>query len=102
MIIEIELKLKTLTFVVFDPVASFHPLSCLGFFLIFHFLARHCGSKPQPMSASQPIENLNFKGMLALPLTPYLSIKGLTEQPYAACERATARGRAQVLGSNGI
>ena len=63
MIIEIELKLKTLTFVVFDPVASFRPLSCLGFFLIFHFLARHCGSKPQPMSASLPIENLNFKGM---------------------------------------
>ena len=57
---------------VFDPAPSFRQPSCLWFFLIFHFLARYCGSKPQPASASVPIENLNSEGMLALPLTPQI------------------------------
>ena len=49
------------------------------------------------VSLSVPIENLNFEGMLALPLTPYPHLKWLLVPGSTARERATARGRAEIL-----
>jgi hypothetical protein len=44
-----------------------------------------------------PIENLNFEGLLALPLSPYPTLKWLSGHGSTARERATARGRAEIL-----
>jgi hypothetical protein len=49
------------------------------------------------VSLSVPIENRNFEGMLALPLTPYPTLKRLSGQGSTAYGRATARGRAEIL-----
>ena len=50
------------------------------------------------MSAlSAPIENLDLEGMLALPLTPYATFKLVLGHGSTVRERATARGRAEIL-----
>ena len=82
---------------VLDPVAYFSPAILLRMFLDFPFSS-------QPVSARVPPGNLNFKGMVALPLTLYPSMKLQSGQHYAARERTTARGRVEMLvkGSIGI
>ena len=63
---------------VFDPVASFHIAYDFSWFSILS--QGIVGASHNLSVARVPIENLNFKGMLALCLTPLPSMG----RPYAA------------------
>ena len=64
---------------VFHPVASFSPAIFPRIFLDFPFSRKVSWEQVTTgafsVSLSVPIENLNFEGMLALPLTPYATFK---------------------------
>ena len=86
---------------VLDPVAYLSPAILPRMFLDFPFFLKVglLWEQSTTRVCWVPPENLNFKGMVALPLTPYPSIKRLMGQPY---DRATERGRVEIMDKGRI